>query len=287
MPQFFTDGEIYLLSSLADDISFAVDAMNNDKKRIEAEEALRTLNRELERRISERTADLEFANKELESFSYSVSHDLRAPLRHMSGFAELLQKRFEGQLDETARHYTLVISEASKKMGKLIDDLLNFSRIGRSEMQVKPVNLSALTKAAISEVMTGEKVRRIEWKIDDLPIVLGDPSMLSLVLVNLISNAVKFTRTRITAEIEIACKAGKTEYVCHIRDNGVGFNMKYADKLFGVFQRLHAREEFEGTGIGLANVQRIISRHGGRIWAEGKEKQGATFYFTLPRVTGE
>jgi light-regulated signal transduction histidine kinase (bacteriophytochrome) len=204
----------------------------------------------------------------------------------MSGFVELLQKRFEGRLDETARHYTVVISEASKKMGKLIDDLLTFSRIGRSEMQMKPVNMSVLTKAAISEVMTGEKVRRIEWKIDKLPQVHGDPSMLSLALVNLISNAVKFTRTRPLTEIEIGCKENKTEYVCHVRDNGVGFNMKYADKLFGVFQRLHAQDKFEGTGIGLANVQRIISRHGGRIWAEGKEGRGAAFYFTLPKMNG-
>ncbi len=286
VPQFFTDAEIYLLSSLADDISFAIDAMNNEQKRLEAEEALRNLNEDLERRITERTSDLELANKELESFSYSVSHDLRSPLRHMSGFVELLRKRFEGQLDETGIHYLQVISGASKKMGRLIDDLLIFSRIGRSEMQMKQVNLTALTRAAIDEVMKVERVRSIEWKIDRLPRVQGDASMLSLVLVNLISNAVKFTRTRPLTEIEIGCSEDADEFICHIKDNGVGFNMKYAGKLFGVFQRLHAQEEFEGTGIGLANVQRIISRHGGRTWAEGEEGLGAVFYFTLPKMKG-
>jgi|WetSurMetagenome_2_1015567.scaffolds.fasta_scaffold00193_34 PAS domain S-box-containing protein len=287
LPRFFTGEEINLLSSMTEDISFALDAMENEKKRIEAEEALRKINEELERRVSERTADLELANKELESFSYSVSHDLRAPLRHMSGFIELLQSRFKGNLDETTRHYTTVISEASNKMGKLIDDLLIFSRMGRSEMRRKPVNMDELVKTSVNEVMTSAKDRNISWKIDKLPIVYGDPSMFSLALVNLISNAVKFTRTRSVAEIEIGYKEEGAEYVFHVRDNGVGFNMKYADKLFGVFQRLHTQEAFEGTGIGLANVQRIISRHGGKTWAEGNEEHGASFYFTLPKNPGE
>jgi PAS domain S-box-containing protein len=282
-PEFFTDDEIYLISSMADDISFAIDAMENETKRIEAEEALRKINEELELRVIERTADLELANKELESFSYSVSHDLRAPLRHMSGFIELLQNRFKGHLDETTRHYTTVIFEASKKMGMLIDDLLVFSRIGRSEMHRKPVDMNELAQAAINEIMPFEKDRRIEWKVDKLPRVYGDPSLLGLALVNLVSNAVKFTRTRSVAEIEIGYEDSETEYVFHVMDNGVGFNMKYAEKLFGVFQRLHPQDEFEGTGIGLANVQRIISRHGGKIWAKGVEGLGATFYFTIPK----
>jgi PAS domain S-box-containing protein len=286
VPEFFTDEEIYLLSSLADDISFAIDAMNNEKKRLEAEEALRTLNEELERRIFVRTADLEFANKELESFSYSVSHDLRAPLRHISGFIELLQKRLAGNIDEASLHYTNVISAASKKMGTLIDNLLVFSRIGRSEIQLKEVDLDDLTSAAISEVMAGEKERRIDWKVGKMPLVNVDASMFSLALVNLVSNAVKFTRTRPVAKIEIGCDDKDGEHVCFIRDNGVGFDMKYSDKLFGVFQRLHSLDEFEGTGIGLANVQRIIARHGGRIWADGKAGDGATFYFSIPKARG-
>jgi PAS domain S-box-containing protein len=253
-------------------------------ERKKVEEELRLLNEELEARVARRTEDLEFANKELESFSYSVSHDLRAPLRHMTGFVELLQKRLGGQIDETTRRYADVISGASKKMGHLIDDLLNFSRIGRSEIQRRKVNMNALVQTAIREVMEREKERQIEWKIGDLPDVTGDPSMLSLALVNLVSNAVKFTRESPSSEISISGTEHNQEYIFSIKDNGVGFDMKYAERLFGVFQRLHTMDEFEGTGIGLANVQRVIARHGGKVWAEGAVGQGATFYFTLPDV---
>jgi PAS domain S-box-containing protein len=251
-----------------------------------ADEKIEALNEILNisnRKLAARTEDLEFANKELESFSSSVSHDLRAPLRHITGFIGLLRKNCEGQLDEAARHYADVIEEASTKMGGLIDDLLNFSRTGRLEMRKGKISMKVLVETAILEVTAAEKGRKIDWKVEDLPLVYCDQAMLKLALVNLISNAVKFTRKCPQAEIEIGCKEESAERVYHIRDNGVGFDMRHADRLFGVFQRLHDQSEFEGTGIGLANVHRIILRHGGRIWAEGEVGHGATFYFTLPK----
>jgi PAS domain S-box-containing protein len=236
----------------------------------------------LEDLIEERTAELTAANKELERFSYSVSHDLRAPLRHISGYMELLQKRLENRTDVKTRDYMDAISEASKKMGTLIDDLLNFSRLGRSEIQKKKVSINTLVRTAIGDILHETKGRDIIWEVDELPDVYGDQSMLSLMFTNLISNAVKYTSTRPCAEIKIGYKEDKDEIIFSVKDNGVGFDMKYADKLFGVFQRLHSQSEFEGIGIGLANVQRIILRHGGRVWAEGAVGQGAAFYFTLP-----
>jgi signal transduction histidine kinase len=243
-------------------------------------EALSRTNAELR----QKAAELQASNEELESFSYSVSHDLRAPLRHISGFMELLQKHSLPALDETGRRYMRMIIESSRRMGLLIDDLLAFSRMGRSEMQMKTLNLEELVEEVIREMQRETEGRDIVWKIGSLPVVQGDSVMLRLVLVNLISNAVKFTRTRSRAEIEIGCNAGKEEHVCFVRDNGVGFDMKYAKKLFGVFQRLHRQEEFEGTGIGLANVRRIVARHGGRTWAEGSVDGGATVCFTLPII---
>jgi signal transduction histidine kinase len=239
---------------------------------------------EINTKVKQKAADLEAANRELEGFSYSVSHDLRAPLRHMAGFTELLQKKSWPQLDETSRRYVTIISESSKRMGILIDDLLAFSRIGRSEMLMAVVNFKKLIKEAIRELREETKGRAIVWKIGEVPDINGDPSMLRLALVNLISNALKFTRTRPRAEIEIGCTEEEDEFVFFVRDNGVGFDMNYLEKLFGVFQRLHHQDEFEGTGIGLANVRRIVSRHGGRTWAEGSVDHGATFYFTLPRA---
>jgi len=252
-----------------------------------AEATIKKLNETLNignRKLGARTAELELANKELESFSFSVSHDLRAPLRHISGFITLLHKEYEGQFDETFRHYMEVIAEASKKMGRLIDDLLALSHIGRSEMHKEEINMKALIDEAILEVMCGEGNRQIEWKVDDLSHAYGDRSLMSLALINLISNAVKFTRLSPRAEIEIRGKEDGAGYVYYVRDNGVGFDMRHADKLFGVFQRFHTQKEFEGTGIGLSNVQRIISKHGGRIWAESEVGHGATFYFTLPKA---
>jgi PAS domain S-box-containing protein len=244
------------------------------------EEEIRGLNAEL----AKWSAELQAANKELEAFAYSVSHDLRAPLRHMAGFAELLQKKASSVLDDKSQRYMSMILESAKRMGDLIDDLLAFSRMGRVEAQMTLVDLDQLVMEVVSEVRQGTEGREIAWRIDPLPTCYGDRSMLRIVLVNLISNAIKFTRQRARAEIEIGRAEGfENEAVVFVRDNGAGFDMKYIDKLFGVFQRLHHADAFEGTGIGLATVQRIIHRHGGKVRAEGAVDQGATFYFSIPR----
>jgi PAS domain S-box-containing protein len=253
------------------------------RKRMEEELSLHRDH--LEELVRARTAQLEAANRELEAFAYSVSHDLRAPLRHIDGFLELLQKRAGEALDEQGRHYMAVISDAAKKMGLLIGDLLSFSRMGRHAMSIQPLALGPLVREVIRELEPDTAGRTIDWRIDDLPMVEGDASMLRTVLANLIDNAVKFTRPRQAAQIEIGALPDRdAEAVIFVRDNGVGFDMTYADKLFGVFQRLHSGEAFEGTGIGLANVRRIIARHGGRTWAEGKPDQGAAFFFSLPQM---
>ena len=245
---------------------------------------IRRLNVELEQRVVERTAQLQDANKELEAFSYSVSHDLRAPLRHVMGFVELLQKDAGPSLSEKSLRHLTTISQAAKRMGDLIDDLLAFSRVGRAELQKTEVNLDELVRETLGDFQAETKERNIVWEIHPLPPVRADRALLRMVLVNLISNAVKFTGARAEAKIEIGCAPnGNGETVIFIRDNGAGFDPKYTDKLFGVFQRLHSQDEFEGTGIGLANVQRIIHRHGGRVWAEGVVDGGATFYFSIPK----
>lgn len=234
--------------------------------------------------LERRGAELQASNHELEAFAYSVSHDLRAPLRHMAGFSELLQKNSASVLDDKSRRYIGVILESARKMGALIDDLLGFSRIGRAEANKATVNLSQLVEEAMSEIRRDLGDRNIIWKVDRLPVAYGDRAMLRLALVNLISNAVKFTRTRTPAEIEIGSRQQTDDQVVvFVRDNGVGFDMKYVGKLFGVFQRLHPTEAFEGTGIGLATVQRIAHRHGGKAWGEGVVGEGATFYFSIAK----
>jgi len=254
----------------------------------QAEQQIKKLNQELEKRVVERTAQLENANKELEAFSYSVSHDLRAPLRHIDGFAEMLRDDASAVLGERSRRYLETISSSAKRMGALIDDLLVFSRMGRAEMRQTRFAMDRLVKEVLKEMTVELQSRQIEWEIDPLPEVWGDRAMLKQVWVNLLSNAVKYTRPRERARIEIGCaRTSQQELQFFVRDNGVGFDLQYANRLFGVFQRLHHPEEFDGTGIGLANVRRIVYRHGGRTWAEAKVNEGATFYFTLPDGTKE
>lgn len=248
-------------------------AIQKNGELIKAQKELNTVN-----------AQLEVVNKELESFAFSVSHDLRAPLRHITGFVEMLKEECAAGLNEKSRHYLTVIFDAAIKMGCLIDDLLSFSRMGRSEMMERSVDLKLLTHEVIEEVSRDIPVdNSVEWRIGNLPVVIGDRAMLRLVLVNLLSNAVKFSRNVEKPLIEVDMLAPEDNWhILYVRDNGAGFDMKYVDKLFGLFQRLHAAEEYKGTGVGLANVRRIITRHGGRTWAEGEPNKGATFYFTLP-----
>ncbi len=244
---------------------------------------IQQLHRDLEQRVVQRTAQLEAANRELESFSYSVSHDLRAPLRHIDGFAQLLGRHIDATLDATGRRYLETITASAKRLGLLIDELLVFSRMGKAELRQAPVAVRALVDEVMRELSTETGGRRIEWRIGELPTVRADAALFRQVWANLIGNAVKYTRQREVAQIEIACRRDRADgQVFSVRDNGAGFDMKYAHKLFGVFQRLHAAAEFEGTGIGLANVQRIVQRHQGRVWAEGRVGEGATFYFSLP-----
>ena len=239
---------------------------------------------ELNSALKSQVEQLAASNRELEAFSYSVSHDLRAPLRHVIGFVDLLNARETAALDEKSRHYLQVISEAAQKMGVLIDDLLAFSRMGRAEMMKTRVDLGLVVKEIVKDLAEDAKGREIEWEIAPLPTAIGDASMLRQVMANLISNAMKFTRHRTLARIEIGAVEEKTETQFYVKDNGVGFDEAYLNKLFGLFQRLHTTEEFEGTGVGLAIVQRIVMRHGGRVWAEGALDGGATFWFSLPKA---
>ncbi len=255
---------------------YAVARDITEQKRVD--DSIKQLNEDLR----ERTAQLETLNKELEAFSYSVSHDLRAPVRHISGFVDLLGKQNVGEDPKTQR-YLKFIAESARHMGQLVDDLLSFSRMARTEMTIGRVGLTQLTEEVRGQLAGSCANRSINWRVGDLPEVCGDAPMLRLVFMNLLANSIKYTGKQPAAEIEIGSKPGGEEDVIFVRDNGVGFDMKYVSKLFGVFQRLHRSEDFEGTGIGLANVRRIISRHGGRTWAEGEVDHGATIYFSLPR----
>ncbi|MEI7938735.1 MAG: PAS domain-containing protein [Verrucomicrobiota bacterium] len=247
-----------------------------------AEEEVRRLNAELDQRIKNRTVQLETANKELEAFSYSVSHDLRVPLRAIDGFARILDEEYAARLDGEGRRLLGVVCGEAKRMGQLIDDLLAFSKMSRQPAESAPIDLTALARAVFAECAAQAPGRQLEFKVQPLPPAQGDHAMLHQVLQNLCSNAIKYTRPRAVAQIEIGGRPEGEKNLYYVKDNGVGFDMQYAGKLFGVFQRLHADDKFEGTGVGLALVQRVIHRHGGRVWAEAKLNEGATFYFTLP-----
>ncbi|MGQ0602129.1 MAG: sensor histidine kinase [Anaerolineales bacterium] len=274
----FPNDDMDLLMLFTEQSALALDqtALLNEQKRLLDEQ------HQLVERLGERTTQLEDANRELEAFSYSVSHDLRAPLRHIEGFTDLLLK--SSVVAEKQSHRQLqLITEAAIRMERLIDNLLAFSRLGRSAMAMQPVSLTRLVEEARRELQPETEGRDLVWKVNSLPEVYGDPALLRLVLVNLISNALKYTRPHPQAQIEIGCLTHQPNQVAfYVRDNGVGFDMQYADKLFGVFQRLHHADEFEGLGIGLANVRRIVHRHGGHTWAEGAVGQGATFCVSLP-----
>ena len=255
--------------------------LNDITERLRIQQELERLNRELEDRVRSRTAQLEAANKELEAFSYSVSHDLRAPVRHIDGFVKLLEREHP-PVTEKAAHYLRTIASSSRRMASLIDDLLALSRTGRAPLEMRTVELASLVEEVIVDLRPDTARRRIEWRVARLPTVRADPSLLRVVLQNLLDNAVKYTRLQASALIEVgALRLDQGDTAIFVRDNGVGFDMRYADRLFGVFQRLHRDEEFEGTGIGLATARRVIHRHGGRIWGEGEPGRGACFYFTV------
>jgi len=247
---------------------------------------LQALTATLEQRVEERTRQWQQGNQELEAFTYSVSHDLRAPLRHISGFSQLLGEALDRTADPQVRHYVSRIVQRTHEAGQLIDDLLEFSRTGRVEVFKASVDSDALVRTVVESVMPDAAGRRVEWSIDPLPVVDADPALMRIVFTNLLSNALKYTRPREVATIAVRATRGDAVTTFSVEDNGVGFDMQYGDKLFGVFQRLHGADEFEGTGIGLATVRRIVARHGGETWAEGTPDRGATFWFTIPAAAG-
>jgi PAS domain S-box-containing protein len=262
--------------------SFAMFTDITERKGAETE--LSAIKDNLEIRVVERTAQLESANEELESFSYSVSHDLRTPLRAIDGFSRILQDDYADKLDDEGKRLLKVVLDNTCRMGRLIDDLLNFSRTSRLEITYSEIDMEKLAHEVLKELQPSVGSVKLQVEIEPIPAAKGDHAMMHQVFVNLLSNAIKYSHTRDLSMIKVGGSIEGDEVIYFVRDNGAGFDMQYADKLFGVFQRLHTTREFEGTGIGLAIVKRIVSRHGGRVWAEGKINEGATFYFALPAI---
>ncbi len=271
---FDPDGRLNILDGFIFDIT----------EQRKAEQEIKRLNQELEQRVSDRTRQLEEANKELETFAYSVSHDLRAPLRAIDGFSRILLDDYAQMIDEEGKRLLNIVRDNTIRMGQLIDAILKFSRTGRLEISLSEIDIEKMVRSVCAEFQTTDNESKLQWKIEPMPLARGDSAMLRQVFVNLLSNAIKFSQTRETPKIEVGARVKDGETIYFVKDNGVGFDMRYVDKLFGVFQRLHSMNEFEGTGIGLATVKRIVTRHGGRVWAEGEVNKGATFFFTLPSM---